>query len=701
MVLNNTAIGVAYILLGIPMAVVAYGAWQNREKSTAVYLMLSMAACVGWVLVYGLSIAVSNAAFSEAMTVMRNVFTATAAFFWVYLSVEYADLEWPKHPALVAVLAALPVVNLLVGATNPWHHLMFTPESTMQNGIFIPEFGPYFYVHAGMAYLMLTGTLAIYLLEFKNSRGVYRRQVAALILGMVLIWVGSLLFVTGALPIGNFDLTPIAIALSGAIMLTALFRYDLLELPPVARKTIIENMDDGVLALDNDGRIIDMNPRMEELVDVESDPVGESIDVLLAEYPDLLESIRAGETAVTVAVDGEQRFFDVNISPVYDSGDRMNLLDEEATQIGRTVVVRDITDQKRKERELERSRELLARTQELGDVGGWEYDVEADTVRWTDGMYQVCGVPKSFEPTPETTLELYRTEDSAAVRECIQTAITLGESFEHEGQLTTPSGETKWVTMHGKPSERAADGRVQTIRGALRDVTATRRRERELERQNEQLDRFASIVSHDLRNPLGIAQTYIDFAEETGEEDDFEAVRESLVRMDDMIEDILNFARTGGTVEETEPVSLPALAREAWENVETGASSLEVPDTGATVEADPNRLLHVFENCYRNAVEHNDDPVAIRVGIDTDDAERVTGFAIEDDGTGIPPERRDEVLDHGVTTREEGTGFGLSIVSAIVAAHSWQVSVEESKEGGARIAFSVQGGEFGASMATA
>jgi signal transduction histidine kinase len=112
--------------------------------------------------------------------------------------------------------------------------------------------------------------------------------------------------------------------------------------------------------------------------------------------------------------------------------------------------------------------------------------------------------------------------------------------------------------------------------------------------------------------------------------------------------------------------------------VENENAALVVDDT-FDFAADPDRLQQLFENLFRNAVEHAGDDVTIRVGaLDGD------GFYIEDDGPGIPEDKREKVFDSGFTTNRDGTGFGLAIVMEIVEAHGWQISVTEGDTGGAR-----------------
>jgi signal transduction histidine kinase len=146
-----------------------------------------------------------------------------------------------------------------------------------------------------------------------------------------------------------------------------------------------------------------------------------------------------------------------------------------------------------------------------------------------------------------------------------------------------------------------------------------------------------------------------------------------------MIEDLLTLTRAGGTVEELEWVNLRTLVEGCWANVDTASAELEVT-TDLAVFANESRLRHVFENLFRNAVQHTGDRVTVRVGQITGG----TGFYVSDDGPGIPEEERSEVFGQGYTTAETGTGFGLNIVQEIVEAHGWEIDVTASSDGGAR-----------------
>ncbi|QLC34640.1 HAMP domain-containing histidine kinase [Halarchaeum sp. CBA1220] len=219
-------------------------------------------------------------------------------------------------------------------------------------------------------------------------------------------------------------------------------------------------------------------------------------------------------------------------------------------------------------------------------------------------------------------------------------------------------------------------------RAVERAVAAERARVRndELRRQNERLDDLASVISHDLRNPLTVARGYVDLLREDGDADDerLAAVSRSLDRMDRIVGETLALARSGRVIDDPEPVDLGEYARRCWSNVSTGNATLTV-DSSAAVVADPGRLEHLFENLFRNAVEHGGSDVHVRVG--TLDG---GGFYVADDGPGIPAAERDVVFDPGYTTTEDGNGFGLAIVEQIVDAHGWEIRLAEADGGGAR-----------------
>ncbi len=248
-------------------------------------------------------------------------------------------------------------------------------------------------------------------------------------------------------------------------------------------------------------------------------------------------------------------------------------------------------------------------------------------------------------------------------------------TWEHPVIERKRGGQTRYyrVSSNSFTAGEAEIGRVLTFA----DVTESETYRQELERQNDRLETFASMVSHDLRNPLTVAKGNLELAREERDSRDLEAVGRALDRMNELIEDVLQLARQGQPIDETEPIDLREIAESSWEMTDSEEATLVVSED-PEIEADPDRLRQLFENLFRNSLEHGSPAVTVTVG------SLENGFYVEDDGLGIPEEIREDVFGSGFTTNEGGTGFGLAIVKEIVDAHGWTIRVTEGGEGGAR-----------------
>jgi signal transduction histidine kinase len=200
------------------------------------------------------------------------------------------------------------------------------------------------------------------------------------------------------------------------------------------------------------------------------------------------------------------------------------------------------------------------------------------------------------------------------------------------------------------------------------------------------IDHVASVVSHDLRNPLDVARARLDAGRALDEDEHFDHVEQAHERMERIIQDVLTIARGEEVVEPDDTVDLTEVAEAAWETVETNGASLHIEDTLPTATADPDRVVRLFENLFRNAVEHGststDHSVTITVGrLDAS----TDGFYVADDGPGIAPEHRQRVFEPGFSTDDHGTGLGLAIVARIADLHGWSIAATAAETGGARL----------------
>ena len=210
-----------------------------------------------------------------------------------------------------------------------------------------------------------------------------------------------------------------------------------------------------------------------------------------------------------------------------------------------------------------------------------------------------------------------------------------------------------------------------------RDISKQKRQQDELERANERLEAFAGIVSHDLRNPLGVARGYLKLAQKEYPNEYFSAIDDALDRMEALIDSLLTSTRIETQQVSLEMVDLTDICNVCWANTITKDATLEIKTT-QLINADRLQLIQLLENIFRNAIDHGQDDAVISVG-DLED-----GFYIEDDGPGIPSEDRELIFETGYSTRQNGTGLGLGIVKRIVDAHGWKLQVTETATDSAR-----------------
>jgi PAS domain S-box-containing protein len=302
-------------------------------------------------------------------------------------------------------------------------------------------------------------------------------------------------------------------------------------------------------------------------------------------------------------------------------------------------------------------------------------DPEGYIDEWSDGAVALTG----FAPEDVVGARLdalYPEHSDREPKQDLQRALRT-DAVEFEDEFRRANGET----FYGRGTLTAVQD-DDTLLGyvlMLADRSDEYEKREQLERRNQQLEAFASVVSHDLRNPLNVAIGNVGMAR--GKDDDEQQLKtaeESLERMEKLIEEVLTLARQGKDVDEFERVDLEETVSLAWSSVDEMWAELEhgeLPD----ITADGERVRRLFENLFRNAIEHGGEDARVRVGMMDDE-----GFFIEDDGPGIPKHKRDEIFEAGFTTGEEGTGLGLAIVQSIAEAHGWDIEAAESSSGGAR-----------------
>ncbi len=350
-----------------------------------------------------------------------------------------------------------------------------------------------------------------------------------------------------------------------------------------------------------------------------------------------------------------------------------------STSDGRHVegFVVDVTEQMTGRQELQADAKLLDAVFESIPVHTYVKDREGRHQRVSEHL----GIADKLLGNTDSDLDIVSEQHARQAHEADMQVIEEGESITDREEYLP--GIDQWNLTSKVPLY--VDGEVAGLIGVSRRITERKRTERELQLKTERLEEFVDTVTHDIKNPLSVARGYVDLAlEDEADEQHLQEVAQSLDRIDEIIDDVLTLSRTGYVDLDTETVSLAGVCRTAWQNVVSSSASLSIREEEAEFVADRSQLLRIFENLFRNALDHCGDDVSILVEALYDPSGRTVGFAIEDDGPGIPSDERDCVFDTNYTIDDGGSGFGLSIVDDIVDAHGWSIDIIESETGGAR-----------------
>ncbi|NHN48329.1 GAF domain-containing protein [Halostella sp. JP-L12] len=734
--------------------------WKRRERRGGRYFAAMMAVNALWLLGFAAEITATDLAAALSWFRWRSAVIAFVPALWTLFALEYADYEDRISPLVVAAVALPATVTATLSFTNPIHGQFWSDAALVTEGPFrllVVEYGVGWWVSVAASYLFVTAGMILIAGVAVRSSGLYRKQSLLVLGASVAPCVANASYHLGVSPVPHLDLTPFGFVVNGVVVFWALYDYRLFDLSPVARSAVVDRMDDPVVAVDGGEHVVDVNPAARDLSALTA-PLGRQF---LEAFPEVAAAVDvdAATTNEVVAFDsgGGVRYFEPLVTPLDDGQ-------------GAVVILRDVTRRRKREQSLEAiqsaSRDLMrAETPDavaehtvdaVRDVLDLEYaaihlaeDGELRPAAYTDAVLDLYDPVPAFDVGEGLQGSVFETGEPIVYGDVRETNALRDDETPVRGVAVFPLGDRGTLgaasTEPFEPDDALvrltsvlADNAAAALTRAEREAEL-RERERELARQNEQLDEFASVVSHDLRNPISVADGYLELAREEGDVDALDQVADAIDRMERLTDDLLELARSGRVVTDPAAVSLSDAAAEAWENVDTGGARLDVRGDAA-VRADRRRLLQLFENLFRNSVEHgapeetaeaigedtfyrsaaddatsrgtadgplSDDAAAegavgdgasaaaaelsVTVGVlsgkravdsrSSADRSSPVGFYVEDDGPGIPPSERDAVYEWGYSSTSDGTGFGLAIVREIAEAHGWSVRIADADGG--------------------
>lgn len=401
--------------------------------------------------------------------------------------------------------------------------------------------------------------------------------------------------------------------------------------------------------------------------------------------------------------DPNAEWFDLSIEP---------LVNGEGKIYGLSCAGMRITDRMRAETALRRNEALLREVQQIARLGHYVYDFRSDHWESSPVLDNILGIGPDFPRNAESGLQLVAPEMQAQTQALLH-SLQQGEasSFDTNFRLRRQDdGRLRWVAAVGH-LEKAADGTPLCLIGTILDIeeriqTEQRLRDalkrlevqaEELARSNSELEKFAYVASHDLRQPLRAISGYIGMLNRRlGSSLDeecrnfIETAISGSKKMDRMIIDLLEYSRVGRRNRAAEAVDLAKLLEDClltMENARQDADGdIRIVSSLPMVCGHPQELARLFQNLIGNALKYRPADRLPRIEIGCKDAGEAWELWVSDNGIGIAQQDYDRAFEvfQRLTTQQtyEGTGIGLSVCKKIIETHGGRIWIESTLDVG-------------------
>lgn len=329
---------------GVAM-LVAVLAWQRRKSApVAPALFALMLSLAFWSFTYAVSWSVPSDAAGVFWLKLTYVGAVGAPVAFFVLVLYFIDRYSWLTEKVYLILMVIPVVTILLLWTDSWHHLFFGQYPPLGRGS-IYHGGPWFYVNLVYLYALIVAGSVLLVRTYLRSAQFYQRQTRVVLAGVLLPWLVNLFMLLGWNPAGGLDLTPMAFTGTGLLFAYGIFGYRMMDLIPVSRDVLVENMDDAILVVDTNWRVVDINPTALELADPGLDtPIGKLLGDVFSRWRHIYPNFSDVDGRVVVKLDRAPfSHLDLRIASLKDRQGRM---------VGKLVTWRDISVQNQTEERL-------------------------------------------------------------------------------------------------------------------------------------------------------------------------------------------------------------------------------------------------------------------------------------------------------------------------------------------------------------
>jgi PAS domain S-box-containing protein len=348
MLFNFTISSVVLFLVGFFALILSSVVWTRRKSPGAVPFLIFLLAIIWWLFARILQSAAVNFDDKVIMAIVTYFGIAVAAIFWTCFAMEYSGRNWWKRPQYLPLFFVIPVLAILFVVFSLYFNLGWFNISllTDQDGSFVVwAHSSIFWIQITyLTLLVLWGILILgrYMLQRSDF---YRRQFFIILIGTLIPGISILCYTLRYLPTGPIDWLPLSFVLGGLIYAVTIFRFKFLDVVTVARGELVERLPDGILVLNSEGRVADLNPAAEKILGTSKLAVlGKWLDRVWPDLDPLATNPQIGQHTELVREDnGKLQYLDISLTAVKGAKGKAQ---------GHLLVIRDITERRKMEQAL-------------------------------------------------------------------------------------------------------------------------------------------------------------------------------------------------------------------------------------------------------------------------------------------------------------------------------------------------------------
>ncbi|MEP7133348.1 MAG: histidine kinase N-terminal 7TM domain-containing protein [Chloroflexota bacterium] len=704
---NMLPLVIAALIAGI----LAWYTWQHRQSTGVRPFSLMMLILFEWVFSYILELAATDLDSKFFWTQLKFAGVIATPVVWLLFALEYTGRKaWTTRTRII-LLSILPLVSMGMILTNDFHHLFWLGKSLASEGGFLllsTIYGPWFWVHAAYTYTLIMIGLVLVIRALLRWPAQYRGQMLWILLATLAPLIANVLTIFKIVP-ALLDWTPFAFIITGIGMAYALFRHRLLDIAPLARDIVIDGMKDGMIVLDANQRIVDINPAAQSIIGLsgEKQPIGKSMAEVLSRQPGLIEKYRGVDEISDEMTFGEgetQRWYDLNLT---------TLRDENKMVLGQLITIRDITQRKHTESLLQESEARFRQIVENASDMIYRFDGEGRLTYANPSALHTMGFENEADALGKYFLDLTTPEMRHKLkRTYLHQFMSKTPNTYNEFPGLTADGREVWFGQNVQLIFE--DDQVVGFQALSRDITAIKQayealriaRDQALE-ANRAKTQLLSKVSHELRTPLGGVLGYAELLHDNtfgelnlGQKKAAHEIMESANYLTNMVNELLDEAqaRTNITVLQEALFAPAILIQQSTAGTEVLAkkkglqlnTSLD-PNLPHELYGDERRLRQIIINLVGNAIKFTKEG-SVNVKFLRPTHEH-WAIQVMDTGVGIPREAQAYIfepfrqVDSAITRDNRGIGLGLSITKQLVDIMGGRITLES--EPGQGSAFTV------------